>query len=511
MKIGRGVAVALGVCVGLGSLLMAAAGAWGAGGDEGVSLTVYNNNFGVVREVRRVEIGEASPVLGGLKIILKGTAADAAVDVAVDVKFADVAARIDPTTVHFRSLTDPDAQLLEQNYQYDLVSADKLLRKYVDRPIEVVCEDVTYKGVLLSFDARQLILKSEAGLVMVQRADNVRDIRFGALPEGLLTRPTLLWKVATDRPGEHLTEVTYQTGGLNWHAEYVLMLADDDAAADSLAELSGWVSVENKSGKTYRDARLKFVAGDVRRITPPSQMYAESSIRGMKMAGRAPAMVEKAFFEYHMYTSPRLSTVADNETKQLEMFTPVSGLTVAKRFLYNPLSSFRYRPGGRYAERGYGATTGDTKVSVFIEFKNTKANKLGIPLPAGKVRVYKRNTDDGAAEFVGEEMIDHTAKDEELSLRIGNAFDIVGERRQVRFKLDKKRSRVTETIEIKLRNHKETDVVVRVKEPLYRWANWEITEKSAAYIELDSRTVAWDVPVRADGERVLTYTVEYRW
>ena len=203
---------------------------------EGVALTVYNGGYGVVREIRGLDIGED----GG-------------------VKFTDVARLIDATTVHFKSLTDPGAKLLEQNYQYDLVSADKLLQKYIDKPIQVICPGKTYAGALLSFDGAQIVLKEEGGITMVQRADNVRDIRFGMLPEGLLTRPTLVWQVATGRPGRHLAEVTYQTGGVNWHAEYVLVLGGEDKTAD----MSGWVSVQNNSGKTYRQAKLKVIAGDV--------------------------------------------------------------------------------------------------------------------------------------------------------------------------------------------------------------------------------------------------------
>jgi len=454
--------------------------------EEGVSLTVYNGNYGVVREVRKVPIDK-----GGM------------------VKFTDVAKSIDATTVHFKSLTDPAAKLLEQNYQYDLVNADKLLQKYVDKPIEVVClGEKTYAGDLLSFDGGQLVLKGEKGLSMVQRADNVRDIRFGALPEGLLTRPTLVWQVFTAKPGEHLTEVTYQTGNVNWHAEYVLVLAPDDAAAD----LSGWVSVDNRSGKTYGNARLKFIAGDVRRVQPAAMPARARFVRALDQEKGAPESIEeKAFFEYHMYTLPRPSTVADNETKQLEMFTPVAGLKVAKRFLYNPLGNFRWDGGGRYTDITYGAANPSKKVAVFIEFRNSEANKLGIPLPAGKVRVYKQDPDDKALEFIGEEQIDHTPKDEDLSLQIGNAFDIVGERKQVNFRVETGRNWMQEKVEITVRNHKKEEVVVRVKEPLYRWLTWEITAESREHTKLDSRNVAWDIPIKADGEEKVTYTVEYTW
>jgi hypothetical protein len=449
---------------------------------EGVAVTVYNGGFAVVREVRGVDIADDGVV-----------------------KFQDVASAIDATTVHFTSLTDPCAKLLEQNYQYDLVSADKLLHKYIDLPIEVVCDQKTYAGTLLSFDGAQLVIQEKDGIAMVQRPDNVRDIRLKALPEGLLTRPTLVWLVDTKKPGHHLAEVTYQTGGMTWHAEYVLVLDANDTAGD----LSGWVSVENNSGKTYRDAQMKFIAGDVRKILDQMRGAGRYLTKAAVPTEAAP-MEEKAFFEYHMYTLPRPSTVADNEVKQLEMFTPALGLKVEKRFLYNPLGDFRWDYGGRYDDRNYGVTS-PKKVNVFIEFRNSEANKLGIPLPAGKVRVYKQDPADKALEFVGEEQIDHTPKDEQLSLQIGNAFDIVGERKQTDFQVEGRRNWMKESIEIVLRNHKKQAVTVRVKEPMYRWTNWQITAKNHDYIKLDARTVAWDMEVPAEGETKVTYTVEYSW
>jgi len=449
---------------------------------EGVALTVYNGGYCVAREHRVLDINRSGQV-----------------------KFTDVPLTIDATTVHFKSITDPAAKLLEQNYQFDLVSADKLLRKYIDKSIEVVCEGKTYSGTLLSYDGGQIVLKQDDGrIAMVQRPNNVRDIRFGALPGGLLTKPTLLWQVASERPGKHLAEVTYQASNIRWHAEYVLVLNGDDTAAD----MSGWVSVENNTGKTYRDAKLKFIAGDVRKIVDQQQLTATRSRSESSRA--ASAMAEKAFFEYHMYTLPRPSTVANAEVKQLEMFTPAKGARVEKKFLYNPMGSFRWRHDSRYANRSYGVTS-NKKVNVFIEFRNEKKNNLGMPLPAGTVRVYKQDPDDDAMEFIGEEKIDHTPKDEKLSLRIGNAFDIVGERKQTNFRIESGRKWMQETIELKVRNHKKEAVTVRIKEPLYRWVNWKIIKESHEHTKLDSRNIAYDVKVPVDGETTVTYTVDYTW
>ena len=469
------------ICIALTLIVGMALPIFGQEAKEGVAVTVYNGGYGVVREVRNLDVPDSGVV-----------------------KFTDVAKLIDPTTVHFKSLTDPAAKLLEQNYQFDLVSADKLLRKYIDRQIEVICEGKRYAGTLLSFDSRQIVLKEAEGLTMIQRADNVRDIRFKVLPEGLLTRPTLVWLVHTAKAGRHLAEVTYQTNGVNWHAEYVMVVNPDDTAAD----LSGWVSFQNNSGKTYKNAKLKFIAGDVRRVAPTPQVRAPSRGRLAKGGGGAP-MQEKAFFEYHMYTLPRPSTVADNEVKQLEMFSPVSGMKVTKKYLYDPMRHLRWR-GGRNTSASYGVTS-PKKVRVFIEFQNSKENKLGIPLPAGKVRVFKQDPEDKAMEFVGEEKIDHTPKDEKLELYVGNAFDIVGEFKQTDFRVNTSGHWMKETIEIKVRNHKKENITVRVKQPMHRSKNWTIMAESHKHKKLDAFTIAFDVPVKADGETVVTYTVEYTW
>ncbi len=461
---------------------------------EGISLTVYPD-FGVVHETRNVDI----PADG-------------------KVTFADVAGKIDPTTVRFESLTDPEAKILEQNYQYDLVNPWRLLEKYLEKPISVRDDRQTYSGPLLSFSEEQLILKDKSGLVIIARS-GVRNIRFGAMPEGLRIRPTLLWKMAAKKRGKHLTRVSYQTNGLTWYARYSLIMDRKDSNAD----LSGWVSVKNNSGKTYRNAKLKFVAGDICRISDPDE-WGDDDNWGDDDDDDGDDMHEKAFFEYHMYTLQRPSTLADNEIKQLEMFTPARGIKVAKRYLYNPLGEIRVVLGELENRRTYGLANVSKKVNVFIEFTNSKKNKLGIPLPAGIVRVYKEDPDDKSLELVGEQRIDHTPTDEKLSLQVGSAFDVVGERRQTDFKTKTDlmlegpyEHLLTETIEIKVRNRKRQDVTVRIKEPMYRYENWKITEESHPKKrvgkdgKLDSRTVAWDVPVKAGKEVVLTYTVRYMW
>jgi hypothetical protein len=447
---------------------------------------VYNQNFGVVREKRAVDVKEK---LGWIR-------------------FADVASRIDGTSVQFKSLTDPEAGVLEQNYAYDLVSADRLLQKFIDKPIKILTQDGSrYAGELLSFDANQLVIRQsgeESAIVMVQRGDNVKDIEFGRLPEGLITKPTLVWKLATEKPGRQLVEVTYQTEGLNWRADYNAVLNPEDTRLD----LSAWVTLDNRSGATYKEARLKLIAGDVKRVQKRPPVPSRAHALAMEDAA-GPAFEEKAFFEYHLYTLQRPATVAQNETKQIRLLT-ASQVPVRKVFLYEGAPRYRFY-GGLQTHARYGAEESNKKVNVLIEWTNSKENNMGMALPKGKVRLYKRDAADEALEFIGEDEIDHTPKDEKIRLHIGDAFDIVGERRRVDFHVDSGRKTMRESFEIRVRNHKDDDVEVLVKEVLYRWSNWEITEASHTYKKYDAQTIHFPVQVKEDGEQVITYTVRYTW
>jgi hypothetical protein len=455
--------------------------------EEAIALTIYNQNFGVVREKRNVEVKE--------KV---GT-----------IRFTDVAAQIDGTSVQFKSLTDPGATVLEQNYEYDLVSADKLLQKYIDKQITVLTKDATrYSGNLLSFDGNQLVIRQfgeKGDLVMVQRGDNVKDIEFGTLPEGLITKPTLVWKLATEKIGRQLVEVAYQTAGLNWQADYNAVLNAKDTGLD----LGGWVTINNQSGATYKDAWLKLIAGDVRRVQPPEEYRPLGRARKTVAEAAAPGFEEKAFFEYHLYTLGRQTTVAQNQTKQIELLK-AADVPVKKVFLYSGAPQYRFY-GGLVTDAGYGSEESNKKVNVVIEVKNSKENHMGMALPKGKVRLYKRDEADAALEFIGEDQIDHTPKDETVKLHIGDAFDIVGERKRTDYKVDTSRHVITESFEIRVRNHKIEPVEVLVKETLYRWNNWEILQASHKYDKYDSNTIHFPVKVDKDGEQVITYTVRYTW
>ena len=446
---------------------------------QGVELTVYNQNLALVIDRRSMDL------VAGLN----------------EIQFTDVAAMIDATSVHFRSLTDPDGTtVLEQNYEYDLVNTAKLLTKYVDQEIVIVTEDGTaYTGTLLS-GVGDVILQDSDGQVTVVKLDAVKDFSFPALPEGLITRPTLVWLLEAEELGTHNTEVTYLTGGLNWRADYIVVLNDDDTGLD----LTGWVTVDNRSGATYEEAKLKLVAGDIHRAEERSQVM-DKEVYYEAVTAPAPAVAERAFFEYHLYEVQRPVTVKDNQTKQVE-FASATDVPVEKFFVYDGAPARFY--GYVIDDSGYGSVT-DKKVAVILEFVNGEDQGLGIALPRGKIRVYKKDVD-GSELLVGEDSIDHTPKDETIQLTLGNAFDIVGERVQDDFKRLGTRS-IEETFTITLRNHKEEDVEVRVVERLYRWSEWEIISETEEHTKMDAQTIEWRLEVPVDGEVSVTYTVRYRW
>jgi len=446
--------------------------------EPGVSLTVYNDDFAVVKDVRRMSLpNELSTVA-----------------------FRDVAERIDPTSVHFRSLTDPaGTAVLEQNYEYDLVSADKLLNKYIDRPIRVVTEDGTpYEGRLLSFDNQQLVIMTDAAPVLIQRPDNVTDIAFSALPEGLLTKPTLVWQVRTAEPGDHLVQVAYQTEGLGWEADYNAVLDEGETAL----ELGGWVTLNNRSGASYEQARLKLIAGDVRRERQ-AQVQQRREVREMAVAADAAqrGFEQQQFFEYHLYTLGRPTTVKDNQMKQIELLS-ADAVPVTKTYVFEPFGPYWW------SSRRYGDEN-EYKVHVFVEFDNAEESNLGMPLPAGKVRLYKRNPDDRSLEFVGEDRIDHTPKDERIKLYVGDAFDLIGE--YTVKEVQQRGSWRKESIEVRLRNHKAEDVTILLRPHMRHHGEWTITDASHELERVEARVAEVRVPVEADGETVVTWDVEYRW
>jgi len=447
--------------------------------EENVELTVYNQNFALVKDQRSLDLKK------GLN----------------KVDFRDVASLIEPTSVHFVSLTSPDScYILEQNYEYDLLSSDKLLSKYIDKNINITTKDAkTYSGVLSSFDANNIVLSGQNGLSMIVRPDNINQITFDKLPEGLITKPTLVWEIENGKEGRHLTEVSYLTGGVNWLAEYVTVLDKDDKKIS----LDGWVSITNNSGASYKDAKLKLIAGDVKRAQP--EMLGQNLDRmAFKAEVRAPQQFqEKAFFEYHMYTLQRKATLKNNQIKQISLLS-ANNVPVKKLFVYDPVDYY----GWNWYHYDNNQTTKEQKIKVKIEFTNSKQNNLGMPLPKGKIKVYKKD-EDGSLQFVGEDRIDHTPKDETVRLYLGDAFDVVGERKKMNFREGDHWAE--ETFEISLRNHKESNIEVNVIEHMWRYANWKITNKSHEFSKKDAQTIEFKVPVEKDSETKVTYTVRYWW
>jgi hypothetical protein len=430
---------------------------------KSVSVTVYNQNLGVIKDVRTFDIQSGESIIS----------------------LTDVAQLIDPTSV----LIKLDGSVLEQNYQYDLVSLDKILKKYIDKKIELISKSgEMLEGKLLSSYGSQVVIeKDDGGLLMIP---NVNEYRFsvGSLPDGLKTKPTLVWKIDSEKSGRQDVEVTYQTRGMNWHAEYVALLNEDDSALD----LNSWVSVENNSGTTYNNAKLKLIAGDVNLISNQPGVYVNGLRREMTAkADMDEQFAEKEFFEYHIYNLQRPTTIANNETKQISLFDAAN---------VNAEKKFYYRSGSYYGANGKG------KVSVIVEFKNSKEDGLGVPMPKGKVRVYKSDGD--AVEFVGEDFIDHTPRKESIKLKIGEAFDLVVEEKQTENK--KISDRVFDrSWEINLKNRKSEDVVINVEKSL--GFGWTVQSSNCEYEKKDAQTITFKVPVKSDDETTLKLNVRFKY
>lgn len=438
-----------------------------------LAVTVYNSDIALVRDVRNLQLGRGTSHL----------------------RFMDIAATVNPATVHFRSLTEPSrVNVLEQNYEYDLLEPEKLLRKYVGRDVTLVRsrqdggttteEQVT--AHLLSYNNAP-VWRIGNEIVTGYRADH---IRFPELPETLYSRPTLIWTVDNGGAARHRVEASYLASKLSWNADYVLTITRDDKAAD----LDGWVTLTNGSGTSFNNARLQLVAGDLNRIRQSVDRAMADEM--MKMArSEAVPMAQESFSEYHLYTLGRNTTINNNETKQVSMLSG-SSVPVQKRFIVNG-QSFYYRNA-----QNPGAALKDL-VQVFYQFKNEEKAGLGMPMPAGAVRVYQADSK-GGVQFVGEDRIDHTPKDETLNLKIGNAFDVVAERKQTDF--EKIAPNVYEVeFEITLRNHKSAPIVVEVNEPI--GGTWRVLRSSHQWTKTDAWAAHFNVPVAVDGTAVLAYRV----
>ena len=420
-------------------------------------------------------------------------------------RVSNVAALIDPTTVTFSSLDKPATRVLEQSFQFDLVSQAKLLQRYLGQRVTVEQprgDNVDLvEGVLLGADDG-LTLQMDDGSVQAIRSYG--NIRFSQLPGGLITKPTLEWLLDSPAPGEQKTRISYETTGMTWWTDYNIIY---DESRDCSMDLSAWVSIINQSGAGFDDARLKLIAGDVNRaqaVQPRRDVMYK-----MAMAEESDGFTEKSFFEYHLYTLDRRTSLPNNSTKQIQLMPTARHIQCEKELVFAPTLDMAFR-GYQQFDQEYGRY-GNGDVNVFLRFQNEKSQQLGIPLPAGRIRVNQLDPADGSLEFIGEDVIDHTPRNEAVLIEMGNAFDVVGERKQTDFRVDTRTRNLWETFEIRLRNHKDEAVDIVVLENLYRAANWEIENASQKHVKDNSNRVRFDVKVPSEGEQVILYTVHYSW
>lgn len=439
---------------------------------QDVAITIYNSNLGLVKDTRIV----------GMKPGI------------FELKFMDVAAKIDPTSVHIKSLVNRTTlNVLEQNYEYDLLSPQKLLEKFVGQKVELATiHPETKKEEIVE----AILLSTQNGNIF-QIGDKISigppgRILLPKIPENLIPQPTLVWMLENKLNKPQKLEASYLTSGINWKADYVAVLNQ----LDTLTDLTGWVTLDNKSGATYQNALLKLVAGDIHRVPPSVPMDRAGKILAAKEA--APQFTEESFFEYHLYTLDRRTTIKDNQTKQMTLLD-ANQIPVKKLFIFSGSPQYYY----------YQMDQGSNKqkVGVFLELENSKKNNLGMPLPKGTIRVYKEDKD-GSIQFIGEDRIDHTPKDEKVKIKIGEAFDVVGERIQTDYK------RIAPNLwevgfEVSLRNQKNEGIRVFVEEPVP--GDWEMLSITHPYEKLSAHRIRFDVPVPKDKEAKVKYRVRFKY
>jgi len=483
------------------------------------ALTIYNQNFAVVRDTVPLDLKD------GVN----------------DVSFTDTTAHLEPDSVILR---DPSGkvklQVLEQNYRNDPVSQELLLSLFEGKTIDFLVKeegkpDETVQGKIIrsgyvahSQEAMQRYGQQyyQAQMSMAYTNGGTSQpiievdgkIQFGlpgqpifpSLGDDTILKPMLSWKLAADAPGKLDAELAYITGGMSWEADYNVIAPEDS----DLLDIVGWVTMDNQSGKTFENAKIKLMAGDVNKIQPEGMAMdmVTSTVSGaVGMGGAMAPVTQKAFDEYHLYTLPRATTLHDGETKQVE-FIHASGVKSEKVYVYDGLkvdwNQWRYNMRGMRENEEFG-TDSDTKVAVMREFKNSEENHLGMPLPKGRVRFYKQ--DEKQLEFTGENTIDHTPQDELVKIYTGNAFDLVGERRRTNFKVDNGSHWADESFEITLHNHKKEPVEIRVVEHLYRWNNWAISENTDPYLKTDAQEIEFRIPLKPDEDKTVTYKVHYSW
>ena len=438
---------------------------------QDVAVTIYNSNVGLVKDTRLIDF---KPGIHELK-------------------FMDVAAKIDPTTVHIKSLINGSSlNVLEQNYEYDLLNPQKLLEKYVGQKVQLA----TINPETKKEEIVEATLLSTQGGNIFQIGDKIHIGHYGRvllsrIPENLIPQPTLVWMVENRLSKPQKVEASYLTSGINWKADYVAVLNK----LDTMTDLTGWVTIDNRSGATYQNALLKLVAGDIHRVQGDMKMeYAGARVAAKEAS---PQFKEESFFEYHLYTLDRRTTIKDNQTKQMTLLD-ANQVPLKKLFIFSGHPQYYY-----YQDQ----SSNKQKIGVFLELENSKKNNLGIPLPKGTIRVYKEDKD-GSLQFIGEDRIDHTPKDEKFKIKIGEAFDVVGERVQTDYKR-LGRNLFEVSFEVSLRNHKKEDIKVLVEEPIP--GDWEMLSNSHPFEKLQAHLVRFDVPVAKDKEVKVKYRIRFRY
>ena len=429
-----------------------------------LQVTVYNSNLGVVKESRSLDL------VNGLN----------------SYSFVGVASLIDPTSVKLRS-NDMSFSVLEQNYEYDLVNKAKILEKYVGEKISgyriIGDSKEIVEGKLLSSNGNEVIIEKSDGTIGIIY---LSDLQLPKLPDGLITKPTLTWMIDSKGAGAKSAELSYMTSGMNWNADYVIVVGKDD----DIMDLNGWVTVTNNAGTTFENAVLKLVAGDVNRVYSDTVSMMKDRMYAVGSVAEEAQFSQQQLFEYHMYDLLRPTTLKDKQQKQISLLSS-QGVEIEKEYVYE-------------SQGGWYSTDNNKKVQVKLNFKNSQDNGLGIPLPKGRMRVFK-NDEQSSLQFIGEDYIDHTPKDETLRILMGNAFDIVGERK--RMQVRDLGCKYDVSWEVTLRNHKSEDVIVTVLER-GSW-DWDIISENFPHVRESNEKIEYKIPVKADGETKLAYTIRY--
>ena len=439
---------------------------------QDVAVTIYNSNVGLVKDTRLIDF---KPGIHELK-------------------FMDVAAKIDPTTVHIKSLINGSSlNVLEQNYEYDLLSPQKLLEKFVGQKVQLA----TINPETKKEEIVEATLLSTQGGNIYQIGDKIHIGHYGRvllpkIPENLIAQPTLVWMLENRFSRPQKLEASYLTSGINWKADYVTVLNK----LDTMTDLTGWVTIDNRSGATYQNALLQLVAGDIHRVQGEMRMDYARPMAAAKEA--SPQFKEESFFEYHLYTLDRRTTIKDNQTKQMTLLD-ANQVPIRKLFIFSGAPQYYYYQMDQGSQK--------QKIGVFLELENSKRNNLGIPLPKGTIRVYKEDKS-GSLQFIGEDRIDHTPKDEKFKIKIGEAFDVVGERVQTEYKR-LGRNLFEVAFEVSLRNHKKEDIKVLVEEPIP--GDWEMLSRTHPYEKLSAHLIRFEVPVAKDKEEKVKYRIRFRY